>query len=167
MNRTRYLGMIALASVFGYCQSGCEGVKEAFGLTHYQPNEYMVTNQPELFMPDDFFNHPAPKGKEEAFVESHQRVQEEVASERAQKTLMGNQSGVSYASTSNTEQQILEQAGGKGNITPDIRKVVDGDAKVDNNVSDFFTQRVTDWKKQVDKNFGDKQVQEDKKTSEK
>ena len=136
---------------------GCEGMRETFGLTHNQPDEFMVSNSPELFMPDNFYALKEPTAKEESqFSEVHRNKVKET-SHLAHTAVTG--SAVAHPTNSpssvrtNLDSEVVQQASKTApEANSNIRTTLDKEAQVDD--PNPINRQIQDWKRQLNENFG-------------
>ncbi len=117
MNKV-FLTSLAVASVL--CV-GCDSVKEELGLTRHTPDEFSVMQRAPLEIPTDLNSLPAPNL-------GAPRPQDVSAVQQAQQVILGSEKSVAEA-PSKTENALLKKAGA-AEATPDIRKQLALDAKV-------------------------------------
>jgi hypothetical protein len=105
--------------------SGCDSVRNTLGLDHYQPDEFNIADNPPLSMPKDYNLRPPVEGK----VNPH-RTESNVSAQQAEQTLLGANRGLATAKGSDpTAQSIVEQAKVGQVVDPDIRTMVNQEAK--------------------------------------
>ena len=128
--------------------TGCDSVRNTFGLDHYQPNEMDVSNHPPLSLPKDFKLRPPVTGGA-----SNTTSSSISSSPQAQKVLVGDTAQTVGKTGDASESALLSQASGNQSAPADIRKLVDSEAAVDGNVSDSLMSRILSWKDEAAKNF--------------
>ncbi len=129
--------------------TGCDSVRNTFGLDHYQPNEMDVSNHPPLSLPKDFKLRPPVTGGNNVVAPGAVS-----SSTQAQKVLLGDATQATGKTGNASESALLNQASGNQSAPADIRKLVDSEAAVDGNVSDSLMGRILSWKEEAAKNFG-------------
>jgi hypothetical protein len=131
--------------------AGCDTFRDTFGLSHKSPNEWDAAEpSPGLILPPDFGNRPKLPAPTPGAPNPHV-IPETV---KAQKTVMGSGHSVdTSASTAKGEKDIIEKASENQTITPDIRHLVDEEAKADSTISGKVMSQVQSWKEQARKNL--------------
>ena len=135
------LGLL-LASI-AFALTGCEGIKEQFGLKKSAPDEFLVVTRAPLSMPPDFRLRPPEPGA--------RRPQESGAAERAQAVLTGaalQRPALDKAvKRSLGESALLNQAGTEI-AKSDIRRVINEENAVLADAEDSLVERLIFWRPQ-------------------
>jgi Protein of unknown function (DUF3035) len=102
--------------------SGCDTLKNTFGLDHYQADEYSIPTTPPLSMPPDY-NLKAPdlQAKPRGHVSTKKKAQEALGAP-------------ADAQSKETEEELLKKAETGQSVDPHIRELVDSEAKEDKTV---------------------------------
>lgn len=130
---------ILLASMLAIGLSGCEWLSSSLGLTHEKPDEFLVQKNKPLSIPPNY-KLVKPLSKQERREESQTKA----------KKLLGYQEG--RASGSSGESTLLAAASNGHQVDENIRKKVDEDASLTENVPPKLVKAVESWKKQWKKN---------------
>lgn len=94
---------LLLLPFFALALSGCDTVRETFGLSNVGPDEFAVATSAPLALPPDYTLRPPMPGAP--------RPQEVTASEAAAEALLGEAGSAAAANKSGIEQNLLSQAG--------------------------------------------------------
>lgn len=156
MNKNRFnklsvffgLGFVSIAL------SGCDSFRNTFGLDHYQPDEFKVSDNPPLSMPKDYkLRPPAGSGNDGVGVATGVLAQPSGA--QAQNLLLGSSATATPAiSKTQSEQSLLIAASSQQQAAPNIRETVNREAAIATNVSDSLIQKITSWKEEAARNVG-------------
>ena len=134
-------GLLVMAVSLGI--TGCEGIKDQFGLGKSSPDEFSVVTRAPLSLPPDFRLRPPEPGAA--------RPQESSAIERAQAALIGAGRGQGTdgetVQRSDGESALLSQAGTEI-AKSDIRKVINEENAVLADVEDSLVERLIFWRSQ-------------------
>jgi hypothetical protein len=132
--------------------SGCDSFRNTFGLDHYQPDEFKVSDNPPLSIPKDYRLRPPANGQSNN--EAGTTVSKAGSSqEQAQNLLLGTPTATTGTSKGASEQALLSMASSQQQATPNIRDTVDKEAAVATNVSDSLIQRIMGWREEAAKNI--------------
>ncbi|MCX7338014.1 MAG: DUF3035 domain-containing protein [Alphaproteobacteria bacterium] len=128
--------------------TGCDGLRNTFGLDHYQPDEFKVSDNPPLSVPKDYRLRPpvegvaAPGGTSGA------------EQAQAQKVLFGQEVTPKIATGTPGEKILLTRANEQQAAAPGIRETVDKEAAVDSSLAASLGQKITSMKAEVSRNAG-------------
>eukprot|EP01037_Dinobryon_pediforme_P017333 gene17333-17524_t len=129
--------------------SGCDSFRNTFGLDHYQPDEFKVSENPPLSIPKDYKLRP-PAGSGNGSESSAFGVASAPSGAQAQNLLLGSSgSPVASASKNQGEQNLLAMASSQQQAVPDIRETVNREAAVSANLSDSLIQKIMSWKEEA------------------
>lgn len=138
---TSHPGLLVMVVSLGI--TGCEGIKDQFGLGKSSPDEFSVVTRAPLSLPPDFRLRPPEPGAA--------RPQESSAIERAQAALMGagrdRGTDGKTVQRSDGESALLSQAGTEI-AKSDIRKVINEENAVLADVEDSLVERLIFWRSQ-------------------
>ena len=137
----RFAGRFGLVAALALGITGCEGIKQQFGLSKSAPDEFSVVTRAPLSIPPDFGLRPPDPGAA--------RPQESSAVERAQAALIGArgdpESSDKTIQRSRGEAALLNQAGteiAKSNI----RRVINEENAVLADAEDSLVERLIFWR---------------------
>jgi len=119
--------------------TGCEGVKQQFGLTRNPPDEFVVVSKAPLVIPPNSNLRPPEPGAP--------RPQELGARDNAQSVLTGRRDLPQVAGRSQGESALLRQAGAQ-NADPSIRSLVNSEYTQLAERDESFVDRLIFWQKQ-------------------
>lgn len=129
---------------------GCDTVRDTFGLNHYRPQEWDATPNEGLILPPDFHHRPKLPQPQPGAPSPH-AVPETV---KAQKTVLGDDSPADTSvSTKKGEEDVIVKASEQQTVTPNIREVVDEEAKKEESLSEKVITKIKDWKKEAAENL--------------
>lgn len=149
-NRLSILFGLGVASI---TLSACDSLRSTFGLDHYQPDEFKVSDNPPLSMPKDYKLRP-PAGSDNNSEGATVGKETTSSSSIQAQTLLVGSSGTPTSSAKNKgEQSLLAAASGQQQAAPNIRETVNREAAVTTNVSDALLQRIMSWKEEAAKNI--------------
>lgn len=132
-------GVIAL-SIMLLTLSGCDSVRNTFGLDHYQADAFTVPTNPPLTLPPDYNLRPPAPGTGPRYAVA--------SSDQAQRTLGLPQS----TDRSSTAAFIARDS---SHTTPEnIREVVDQEAREDSTLTGQMGQKMKSWKAEAKENLG-------------
>ncbi|MBY0281414.1 MAG: DUF3035 domain-containing protein [Alphaproteobacteria bacterium] len=134
--------------------SGCDSFRNTFGLDHYQPDEFKVSENPPLSMPKDYKLRP-PAGSGNGSEGSTLGIASVSSGTQAQNLLLGSSAAVTPAinKTQSGEQNLLAMASSQQQAVPNIRETVNREAAVSTNVSDSMIQKIMGWKEEAARNI--------------
>ncbi len=145
----KFLSLTTLAACLAFL-SGCDSFRNTFGLDHYQPDEFKVSDNPPLSIPKDYKLRPPANG--EGNTQTTATASANGASSQAQNLLLGTTSATTGTSKGTSEQTLLSMATAQQQAAPNIRDTVNKEAAVATNVSDSLIQRIMGWKEEFAKN---------------
>jgi hypothetical protein len=136
--------------------SGCDTVRDTFGLNHSAPDEFKVSENPPLSMPRDYALRPPAEGTDVPGTAALNYN----ASKEAQKTLLGHapaSSADTHTTAISSEKSLLSHAQAEQKTDPNIRQIVNEEAKTDSS-SDISGKlsKMGDKIKENATDFGDK-----------
>lgn len=105
--------------------SGCDSLRNTFGLDHYQADEFKIPSNPPLSMPPDFNLRPPIPGASNRG--------EIIHAEKAQEKVLGKKVSLP-TKNSKTEKSILKNASKNTKVDPNIRSEVTKDAEYDQTI---------------------------------
>lgn len=131
--------VILILSTFVF--SGCDTLRNTFGLDHYQADDFAVTQNPSLSVPPDYaLVPPNPNAKNPGEV---------LAADQAQQTVLGGKKPTLYKTSQQAESTLISTAGKGKVIDANIREKIDEDAKNDNPLMN----KLTSLKNEVKRNL--------------
>lgn len=146
----KLFSLVALGGISVFSLSGCDSFRNTFGLDHYQPDEFKVSDNPPLSMPKDYRLRPPGDGSSNNQV--NVTGSPSASQAQAQNLLLGANSATP-ASKGSSEQTLLAMANAKQQAAPDIRNTVNKEAAVTTNVSDALIQRIIGWREEAARNI--------------
>ena len=152
-NRSNRIGVFFGLGVASMTLSGCDSFRNTFGLDHYQPDEFKVSENPPLSIPKDYKLRP-PAGSGNGSESSAFGVASAPSGAQAQNLLLGSSgSPVASASKNQGEQNLLAMVSSQQQAVPDIRETVNREAAVSTNLSDSLIQKIMSWKEEAARNI--------------
>ena len=122
----------AALAVMSLALVGCDTVRDSLGLSHYQPDDFAISNpKPALSIPPDFSVVPPQLGAKERGQKS--------APNQAHQTLFKADAIKTASSNTTWESDFLQTAAQGKNIDPAIKEKVDEEAKADNPLMNALT----------------------------
>ncbi len=131
--------------------SGCDSFRNTFGLDHYQPDEFKVSDNPPLSIPKDYKLRPPLEGQSNSQTTS--TVSTTGSSQAQAQNLLLGTSASTETSKDEGEQSLLSMASSQQKASPNIRDTVNKEAAVATNVSDSLIQRIMGWREEAAKNI--------------
>lgn len=125
--------------------SGCEWLSSSLGLTHDQPDEFLVQRNKPLSIPPNY-----------KLIKPLSKQQRQEESQDKAKKLLGYHQGKAGGS-SLSESTLLITAANGHQVDKDIRKQVDEDAALTKDIPPKLVKAVESWKKQWKKNCNSKE----------
>ncbi len=124
--------------------SGCDTFRNTLGLDHYQADAFAVVENPPLSMPPDYKLRPPREKSEEKSPSS---------SVKTQKIMFGKEESAQASQSKAVETDILKQAGGNAEVSSDIRKIVDEEAKQEESVGAKLSHKLKKMKDEAAQNL--------------
>ena len=155
MNKNRFnrISIFFGLGVASMALSGCDSFRNTFGLDHYQPDEFKVSENPPLSIPKDYKLRP-PAGSGNGAEDSVGRVVSPSSGIQAQSLLLGSSAASTPSvSKAQSEQSLLSMASSQQQAVPNIRETVNREAAVSTNVSDALIQKIMSWKEEAARNI--------------
>lgn len=149
-NKLSILFGLGVASI---ALSGCDSFRSTFGLDHYQPDEFKVSDNPPLSMPKDYKLRPPAGSGNSSESASINTGSFSSAGAQAQTLLVGSSAVATPNAKNKSEQTLLASASSQQQAAPNIRETVNREAAVTTNVSDALLQRIMSWKEEAAKNI--------------
>jgi hypothetical protein len=131
--------------------SSCETFKDTFGLNHYQADEFKVSDNPPLSVPRDYsLRAPDPANPEVG----SSAVAKYNSSKEAHKTLLGRAPEQEAPKTVaiSSEKSLISSAQKEQQTDPNIRKVVNDEAKVAGSPGDKLADKLSKMGEQIKSN---------------
>jgi hypothetical protein len=153
-NYLNKLSVVLGLGVASIALSGCDSFRNTFGLDHYQPDEFKVSDNSPLSMPKDYKLRP-PAGSGNGSEGSAPGVATVPSGTQTQNLLLGSSvTAVPVATKAQSgEQNLLAMASSQQQAVPNIRETVNREAAVSTNVSDSMIQRIMSWKEEAARNI--------------
>ena len=131
---------LILLSLTALGLTGCEWLSSSLGLTHEQPDEFLVQKNKPLSIPPNY-----------KLVKPLSKKERESQSQDKAKELLGYHE-VQNKGTVSSEKTMLAAASNGHQVDKNIRQKVDEDASLTENVPPKLVKAVESWKKQWKKN---------------
>jgi hypothetical protein len=129
--------LVAAALLATTALAGCDGAREAFGLSRTTPDEFAVVPRAPLTLPPDYSLRPPTPGAP--------RPQEETTRTVAQRTIIGGAADTGPEVSGSGEQALLDRAGADEAL-PDIRQVVERESADLLVAEQSFVNRLLFWR---------------------
>lgn len=150
-NKLGVLFVLGLASV---TLSGCDSFRSTFGLDHYQPDEFKISENPPLSIPKDYKLRPPAGSGNSSDGPAVSPVSSASSGAQAQNLLLGSSANTTSPSAkTKSEQSLLNAASSQQQAAPNIRETVNREAAVATNVSDALLQKIMSWKEEAARNI--------------
>jgi len=144
----------------GFALSGCDNLRNTFGLDHYQPDEFNISDNPPLSIPKDYKLRPPVQGSGN----SESAAAAPSSNEKVQDLLVGQSKGGAVSSSKDpAARSLLAQAADGQTVDPSIRETVNKEAPLDTSASAPLTKKIEGWKKEAATNIAS--IHEEKQTS--
>jgi hypothetical protein len=105
--------------------TGCDSVKDALGMNHYQPDEFLVATNPPLELPPSYHVRP-PRAGEAPLAQSSPATQ-------AQKAMGVSNKDKTDAPSPTVEGDLIQKARRDIAVNPQIRDTLDKEAQTTQN----------------------------------
>ena len=122
---------LCLLAIFSIILTGCDTLRDTFGLSHYQPDDFAVQTNSSLSIPPDFSLIPPQAGAE--------KRGEKSASYQAHQTIFGEEKVKTVSSNKGGDSDFIKAAAQGREIDPNIKSKVNEEAKNDNPIMNTLT----------------------------
>jgi hypothetical protein len=145
------ISFLAIASII---LSGCDSVRDTFGLNHSAPNEWNTADpNPPLVIPPGLADRPKLPPPNPGAPNPNAVSPEK----RAQNSVLGStptlDDGSIHSAPAKGEKDVVEKASETQEVTPNIRALVDEEAQADSTVSGKIISKIQTWKKEARENL--------------
>jgi hypothetical protein len=109
--------------------SGCDTVRNTFGLDHYQADEFNVSEHPPLSLPPSYNLAPPVAGDTKSNSETQKPDEKET---KAKEIILGKEKDTKKQKTNDSKlsKEIVKQAAKDKTVDPEIREKIDSDKEI-------------------------------------